>query len=184
MTLEDIEKLKEAWAATVKRAIAVGFDVIEIHSGMSLTLSYRRCQRSELVAYRQVAHGYLLDSFLSPASNFRKDKYGGSWENRTRLTLEVIDLTRSLIPTGMPLFMRISATDWLEHEDMESWRVEDTVRLAPLLAERGVDLLDVSSGGVHPKQHVHAGPVGSAYQAVSTAFSVIDFLEHCAKTIL
>ena len=163
MTLQDIENLKEAWSATVKRAVAIGFDVIEIHNGM-LFFKLRGS-----VTYGEAAHGYLLNSFLSPASNFRKDKYGGSWESRTRLTLEVVELTRSLIPADMPLFLRISATDWLEHEDMESWRIEDTVRLAPLLAERGVDLLDVSSGGVHSKQHIHAGPVGTAYQAVSTA---------------
>ena len=67
----------------------------------------------------------------------------------------------------MPLFLRISATDWLEEaEDIESWKVEDSVRLAGIIAERGVDLLDVSSGGLHPKQHIHSGPVGNAYQAV------------------
>ena len=110
------------------------------------------------------AHGYLLHAFLSPVANQRKDKYGGSFENRTRLTLEVVEQTRSIIPKDMPLFLRISATDWLEEveEIPESWTAEDTVKLAPLLAERGVDLLDVSSGGQHPKQHPHVKP---AYQA-------------------
>ena len=129
----------------------------------------------KLTSYQSAAHGYLLHSFLSPASNFRKDKYGGSFENRIRLTLEIVELTRSLIPADMPLFLRISATDWLENEDMESWRLEDTVRLAPLLAEKGVDLLDVSSGGAHPKQHINAGPVGKAYQAVSTASPLFKY---------
>ncbi|KAF2719217.1 NADH:flavin oxidoreductase/NADH oxidase [Polychaeton citri CBS 116435] len=144
LTLEQIEELKQAWAAAIRRAIAAGFDAIEIHS----------------------AHGYLLHEFLSPVSNKRTDKYGGSFENRTRLTLEIAELARSIIPKDMPLFLRISATDWLQEADKsvipESWTAEDTVRLAPLLAQAGVDLLDVSSGGNHPLQHPHVGP---AYQA-------------------
>ena len=107
--------------------------------------------------------GYLLHSFLSPASNKRTDSYGGSFENRTRLTREIVELTRAQIPSSMPLFLRISATDWLEEEnDMESWKVEDTVKLAEILADMGVDLLDGSSGGLHPKQRVKSGP---GYQA-------------------
>ena len=107
--------------------------------------------------------GYLLHSFLSPASNERTDSYGGSFENRTRLTREIVELTRAQIPSNMPLFLRISATDWLEEEnDLESWKVEDTVKLAEILADMGVDLLDVSSGGLHPKQRVKSGP---GYQA-------------------
>lgn len=117
------------------------------------------------------ASGYLLHSFVSPASNQRTDEYGGSFENRTRLTLEIVDLTRQTIPEEMPLFLRISATDWLENEeDIESWRVEDTVRLATILADKGVDLLDVSSGGLHPKQTIKTGP---GYQAVSTVYSQV-----------
>ena len=107
--------------------------------------------------------GYLLHSFCSPASNKRTDSYGGTFENRTRLTREIVQLTRAHIPDSMPLFLRISATDWLEAEpDMESWRLEDTVRLAETLADMGVDFLDVSSGGLHPKQQVKTGP---GYQA-------------------
>ncbi|WYZ43346.1 hypothetical protein EsH8_VI_001045 [Colletotrichum jinshuiense] len=142
MTLEDIEGLKAAFAASVRRALKAGFDAIEIHN----------------------AHGYLLHEFLSPVSNLRTDKYGGSWENRVRLTLEIVEEVRSIIPNDMPLFLRISATDWLEEQKdiPESWTVDDTVRLAPMLAERGVDLLDVSSGGNHYRQHPHAKP---AYQA-------------------
>lgn len=142
MTLQDIEDFKAAFLASVKRAVDVGFDIIEIHN----------------------AHGYLLHSFISPVSNKRTDKYGGSFENRVRLTLELVEETRKIIPKDMPLFVRISATDWLEEQSdiPESWTVEDTVKLAPLLAERGVDLLDVSSGGNHPKQHPHVKP---AYQA-------------------
>jgi len=142
MTSQDIENFKTAFGAAVRRAVQVGFDIIEIHN----------------------AHGYLLHEFLSPVSNQRKDKYGGSFENRIRLTLEVVELTRAIIPTDMPLALRISATDWLEeNKDFpESWTPEDTAKLAPLLAERGVDFLDVSSGGNHPAQHPHVGP---AYQA-------------------
>ena len=143
MTKKDIENLKTDFVASVKRALKAGFDVIEIHN----------------------AHGYLLHEFLSPVSNKRTDEYGGSWENRTRLTLELVEAVRATIPKDMPLFLRISATDWLDtqkDEFPESWTVEDTVRLAPLLAERGVDLLDVSSGGNHPSQKITSGP---GYQA-------------------
>ena len=142
MSLKDIDEFKHAWGAAVRRALTCGFDAIEIHS----------------------AHGYLLHSFLSPVSNQRKDKYGGSFENRTRLVLETVEETRNIIPKDMPLFLRISATDWLEDAEgiSESWTGEDTVKLAPLLAEAGVDHLDVSTGGNHPKQHPHVKP---AYQA-------------------
>ncbi|KAL8904103.1 MAG: hypothetical protein Q9207_003494 [Kuettlingeria erythrocarpa] len=141
MTKDDIASLKESWVAAVQRAVKIGFDVIEVHN----------------------AHGYLLHSFLSPASNKRTDEYGGSFENRIRLTLEIVELTRKNIPEDMPLFLRISATDWLENEEgMDSWKLEDTVRLAEMLASRGVDLLDVSSGGLHPSQKIKGGP---GYQA-------------------
>lgn len=142
MSLNDIQAFKDAFLASVKRALQAGFDAIEIHN----------------------AHGYLLHSFLSPVSNTRTDQYGGSFENRTRLTLEVVELVRNAIPKDMPLFLRISATDWLEKAEgiKESWTADDSVRLAPLLADKGVDLLDVSTGGNHEKQHPHVEP---AYQA-------------------
>lgn len=144
-TLEQIEDLKTAWIAAVRRALKAGFDVIEIHN----------------------AHGYLLHEFLSPVANQRTDKYGGSFENRTRLTLELVELTRKEIPKDMPLFLRLSATDWLEPDlnpdfKGESWTLEDSKKLAPLLAKAGVDLLDVSSAGNHPAQKIKAGP---GYQA-------------------
>jgi len=156
MTLQDIEDFKSAFVAAAKRAVDVGFDIIEIHN----------------------AHGYLLHSFLSPVSNQRKDKYGGSFENRTRLTLEVVEETRKVIPKDMPLFLRISATDYLEEQDdiPESWTPEDTARLAPLLAERGVDLLDVSGGGNHPKQHPHSKPAYQAPFAIKAKQAVGDKL--------
>src|SRR5215469_12398248 len=142
MTKEDIQDFKRAFIAAVKRALSAGFDAIEIHGG----------------------YGYLLHQFLSPVTNHRNDEYGGSFENRTRLTREIVDLTRQLIPDSMPLFLRISATDWLEETELkdQSWTVDDTVRLAKILAEKGVDLLDIVSGGLHPLQRIHSGP---AYQA-------------------
>jgi 2,4-dienoyl-CoA reductase-like NADH-dependent reductase (Old Yellow Enzyme family) len=142
MTLEQIEDLKKAWVASVKRALTAGFDVIEIHN----------------------AHGYLLHNFVSPVSNHRTDQYGGSFENRIRLTLELVDLTRKTIPDTMPLFLRLSASDWLDHEGFqgESWTIKDSVKLAEILATRGVDLIDVSSAGNHPEQKIKTGP---GYQA-------------------
>ena len=124
---------------------------------------HSECQEGNDHSLKPLTHqtlsGYLFHSFLSPASNKRTDSYGGSFENRTRLTREIVELTRAHIPSSMPLFLRISATDWLEEEkDMESWKVEDTVKLTEILADMGVDLLDVSSGGLHPKQRVKAGP--------------------------
>ncbi|KAH9930809.1 hypothetical protein B0H21DRAFT_836822 [Amylocystis lapponica] len=129
LTTEGIRAVVVAFADAARRSLKAGFDVIEIHG----------------------AHGYLLGEFLSPAVNKRTDEYGGSFENRTRLLLEVVDAVRAIIPADMPLFVRISATDWLEKAlpNEPSWRSEDTVRLAPILAEHGVDLLDVSSGGSH-----------------------------------
>ncbi|KAI0671006.1 FMN-linked oxidoreductase [Trametes maxima] len=137
-----IKRIVAAFVAAAQRALRAGFDVIEIHN----------------------AHGYLLDSFISPVANKRTDEYGGSFENRVRLTLEIVDAVRAVIPPSMPLFLRISATDWLEESlpNEPSWRSGDTVRLAGILAEHGVDFLDVSTGGLHPAQKIKGGP---AYQA-------------------
>ncbi|APA12474.1 hypothetical protein SS1G_03921 [Sclerotinia sclerotiorum 1980 UF-70] len=133
MTLEDIQDVIDGFRDSAKRAVEAGFDVIEIHS----------------------AHGYLLHSSLSPVSNKRTDHYGGSWENRTRLLIEVIKAVRSVIPSGMPLLLRISATEWLK-DDVETWDIPDTIKLAKLLPELGVDLLDVSSAGNSPAQKIGA----------------------------
>ena len=143
MTDEKIQEVKEAYVASAKRAVEVGFDAIEIHA----------------------AHGYLFHEFLSPVSNKRTDSYGGSFENRTRLLLETVELVRRAVPEDYPIFVRVSATDWLEGVQGfgDSWKVADTVRLAPLLAQRGVDLLDVSSGGIHPSQNISIH--GAGYQA-------------------
>ncbi|KAF8574531.1 FMN-linked oxidoreductase [Ramaria rubella] len=146
LSKEGIKEIVAAFVQAAHRALKAGFDVIEIHN----------------------AHGYLLHSFCSPVSNKRTDEYGGSFENRIRLTLEVVDAVRAAIPDDMPLFFRISATDWLEESlpDTPSWRIEDTVKLAEILATRGVDLLDVSSGGSSPKARVKGGV---AYQAPFSA---------------
>lgn len=145
MTLVQIQEFKDAFVAAAVRSVKAGFDVVEVHA----------------------AHGYLIHQFLSPISNKRTDVYGGSWENRTRLTLEIVDLVRAAIPETMPLFVRISATDWFDNmtdEFPESWTVADSVKIAPILASRGVDFLDVSSGGIHPLQgtSIKSGP---GYQA-------------------
>jgi len=128
----------QAFVDGAKRSLRAGFDVIEIHA----------------------AHGYLLSEFLSPSVNKRTDEYGGSFENRIRLLVEIVDAVRAVIPPEMPLFVRVSGTDWLEEVlPNESWTGADTVKLAPILAEHGVDLLDVSSGGIHPAQKFKPGPL-------------------------
>ncbi|KAH8672632.1 hypothetical protein BGZ60DRAFT_429954 [Tricladium varicosporioides] len=142
MTLEDIEKFKENFGAAVKRAVIAGFDAIEIHA----------------------AHGYLLHSFLSPATNTLPAPYGGTPANRHRIVLELITLTRSIIPSTMPLLIRIPGTDWApSHYPTESFKVEDAVALAKALVDNGgVDLIDVSSAGLISEQKITSGP---GYQA-------------------
>jgi 2,4-dienoyl-CoA reductase-like NADH-dependent reductase (Old Yellow Enzyme family) len=146
-TKDDIEQLKSDYVEAAKRAIRAGFDVIEIHA----------------------AHGYLLHQFLSPVANQRTDEYGGSFENRIRVVLEIIDLIRVAIPETTPLLVRVSATDWFEFDPQfkdefpESWTVEQTCELAKILSKHGVDLVDVSSGGIHPKSAI-AIKAGPAYQ--------------------
>ncbi|PYI13770.1 FMN-linked oxidoreductase [Aspergillus japonicus CBS 114.51] len=138
MTKDDIVQFKNDWVAAVKRALAVGVDFIEIHN----------------------AHGYLLSSFLSPAANNRTDEYGGSFENRIRLPLEIAQLTRDTVGPNMPIFLRISASDWLEEVLPEqSWNNDCTIQFAQELVKQGaVDLIDISSGGVHAAQKVKSSP--------------------------
>jgi 2,4-dienoyl-CoA reductase-like NADH-dependent reductase (Old Yellow Enzyme family) len=104
------------------------------------------------------AHGYLLHEFLSPVTNRRTDGYGGSFENRVRIVREVLTAVRGVIPAGTPLFLRISATEWLEEQPVSaetgSWDLASSIKLANLLPELGVDLVDVSSGGNHKDQHI------------------------------
>lgn len=129
-----IEKVINDFRIAIRRAKEAGFKVIEIHG----------------------AHGYLFHEFYSPLSNFRNDEYGGSFENRVRLLLEVTEMARKEWPQEYPLFVRISATDWVEG----GWTVDDSIALSKLLKEINVDLIDCSSGG-----NVHAKiPVGPLYQ--------------------
>jgi len=130
-----IDGVVAAFDDAARRALAAGFQVIEIHA----------------------AHGYLLHEFLSPLSNRRTDAYGGSLDNRMRLTLRVAERLRTTIPGELPLFVRISATDWVEG----GWDVEQSVVLARRLKALGVDLIDVSSGALVPKARI---PVGKGYQ--------------------
>ena len=130
-----IRETVRAFATATRRACQAGFGVIEIHS----------------------AHGYLLHEFLSPLSNQRKDSYGGSFENRTRLVCEVVSAIRSVWPESAPLFLRISATDWIEG----GWDLAQSVRLAKLVGPLGVDLVDCSSGGLAPGAKI---PVRAGYQ--------------------
>lgn len=115
-----------------RRAVLAGYQVLEIHA----------------------AHGYLLHQFLSPLSNSRSDEYGGSFENRIRFTLEIIDAVKLEWPKELPLFVRISATDWAEG----GWNIEESVELSKILKEKGVDLIDVSSGGLVSHQQIPLAP--------------------------
>lgn len=138
MTKADIQEVKDAWVAATRRALAAGADFIEIHN----------------------AHGYLLSSFLSPSSNQRTDEYGGSFKNRIRLPLEIAQLTRDTVGPNVPVFLRVSATDWLEKSlpDEKGWKLDDTVEFTRALAAQGaIDLIDISSGGVHASQKVTSG---------------------------
>jgi len=132
LTEEGMERVLEAFVEGAKRALRAGFQVVELH----------------------MAHGYLLSSFLSPLSNRREDRYGGSRENRMRFPLEVAKAVRAVIPPELPLLVRVSATDWAEG----GWALEDTLAFAQALKALGVDLLDVSSGGVVPGVRVPAAP--------------------------
>ncbi len=127
-----ITKIVDAFKAATKRSLDAGFKVIEIHG----------------------AHGYLINEFTSPLSNHRTDKYGGTFENRIRFLLEIIDAVRSEWPQEYPLFLRISASDWVG----EGWTTTDSVRLAGIVKDKGVDLVDCSSGGIVPHVKIPAKP--------------------------
>ena len=135
MTAADIETHVLRFADAARRALEAGFEVVELH----------------------MAHGYLLHEFLSPLSNRREDEFGGSLENRARFPLRVTEAVRAVWPDELPLFARISATDWVEG----GWDLEQSVRLSRWLKERGVDLIDCSSGGLVPGARI---PVAPGYQ--------------------
>jgi 2,4-dienoyl-CoA reductase-like NADH-dependent reductase (Old Yellow Enzyme family) len=134
LSVEEIAGVVTAFAEATTRAVEAGFDTVEVHA----------------------AHGYLLHQFLSPLSNQREDEYGGSFENRVRLVLETVEAVRATLPDTAPLIVRISATDWVDG----GWDLEQSTRLGVLLKQRGVDLVDVSSGGNAPASI----PVGPSYQ--------------------
>jgi 2,4-dienoyl-CoA reductase-like NADH-dependent reductase (Old Yellow Enzyme family) len=132
----EIDAVVDQFVEAARRSLRAGFEMVEVH----------------------LAHGYLLHEFLSPLSNERDDEYGGSFENRIRLPLRVVEAVRAAWPENLPLFVRISATDWVEG----GWTLEDSVRLSRYLKELGVDLVDCSSGGTSPDAKV---PVEPGYQA-------------------
>jgi len=136
LTRDEIAEVCAAFAAAARRALEAGFQVVELH----------------------FAHGYLAHEFLSPLSNFRVDEYGGPFENRIRFALETATAVRAVWPERLPLFARISATDWVER----GWDIDESVELARRLGGRGVDLIDCSSGGLAPQQKI---PVAPGYQA-------------------
>lgn len=141
MTKTDIERVTNDFASAAKRAKAIGFDAIEVHA----------------------AHGYLLHEFLSPLANHREDDYGGSLENRMRLTLQVFEAVRKAVGKDIAVGARVTGTDWVEG----GWQISDCVELCKRLEAAGADFVDVSSGGVSPLQKIAIGPgyqVGFAEQ--------------------
>jgi 2,4-dienoyl-CoA reductase-like NADH-dependent reductase (Old Yellow Enzyme family) len=133
LTIEDIAHLTSTFQMAAKRALRAGFRLIELHA----------------------AHGYLLHSFLSPLTNHRQDGYGGSFQGRTRFLIEVVTAVRDVWPADLPFFVRLSTTDWVPG----GWELEDSVSLARLLSDLGVDAIDCSSGGIMPGADIkpHAG---------------------------
>ncbi len=132
LSITGIQAVAGAFAAAARRALTAGFEVLEIHA----------------------AHGYLINEFLSPLSNHRTDSYGGSFDNRIRLALEIANAIRAVWPSHLPLFTRISATDWAEG----GWTLDDSLALAARLRDHGVDLIDCSSGGNAVDAKIQIGP--------------------------
>lgn len=131
----DLKRVRDEFVATAKRAVRLGIEAVELHG----------------------AHGYLLHQFLSPLSNRREDQYGGSLENRMRFPLECFEAVREAVPAGKPVWMRVSATDWVE----EGWDLDQTLELARALKRRGAAAIHVSTGGLSTAQKI---PVGPGYQ--------------------
>jgi 2,4-dienoyl-CoA reductase-like NADH-dependent reductase (Old Yellow Enzyme family) len=132
MTPKEMEGVVAEFAAAAQRALAAGFEVVEVH----------------------MAHGYLCHQFLSPVSNKRTDEYGGSLENRTRFPLQVARAVRDIWPDNLPVFVRVSATDWVAG----GWDLQQTVQLALMLKQMGIDLIDCSTGGLVSDAKIPAGP--------------------------
>lgn len=133
LTIKGIQRVIADFGKAAGRALEAGFKVLEIHA----------------------AHGYLIHEFLSPLSNQRTDEYGGSFENRIRFLLEITAVIRAVWPAEYPLFVRISATDWTTG----GWSLEDSIQLATVLKDRGVDLIDCSSGGLVAHAKITVGPL-------------------------
>ncbi|PSQ51810.1 NADH:flavin oxidoreductase / NADH oxidase [Halobacteriales archaeon SW_8_65_20] len=134
LSVDEIQDVIDSFREAAEHALDAGFEAAEVHG----------------------AHGYLLHEFYSPVTNTREDEYGGDFAGRTRLVREVTRAVRAVWPDDKPVLVRLSATDWMGEEN---WTVEDTARLAPLLAEDGADLLDISGGANHPDQQIpHTGP--------------------------
>ena len=129
---DDLKRVREQFVATARRAVHLGIEAFEIHG----------------------AHGYLLHQFLSPLANKRTDAYGGSLENRMRFPLEVYEAVRAVVPPGSPVWLRVSATDWVE----DGWDIAETVELAQALKRLGSPAIHVSTGGVSPKQTIKLEP--------------------------
>ncbi|MDZ7608957.1 MAG: NADPH dehydrogenase NamA [Cyclobacteriaceae bacterium] len=127
-----IKRVISAFRTAAHRALNAGYKLVEIHA----------------------AHGYLIHEFLSPLSNQRSDDYGGSFENRVRLLSEIVDAINEVWPSNLPLFVRISASDWAE----DGWNIDESVQLARILKQKGVDLIDCSSGGLVPYAKIPVGP--------------------------
>jgi 2,4-dienoyl-CoA reductase-like NADH-dependent reductase (Old Yellow Enzyme family) len=160
-----ISKVISSFKAAAERALVAGFKVVEIHA----------------------AHGYLLQEFLSPLSNIRTDEYGGSFENRTRLLRQVIEAVHSVWPAENPLFVRISSTDWTEG----GWTLEESIKLAYILKDIGIDLVDCSSGGnvFNAKIPVTPGyqvPFSEAIRKTGILTGTVGFITNAtqAETIL
>jgi len=144
LNIEGINKVIADFKIAAQRSLQAGYKVIEIHA----------------------AHGYLIHQFLSPLSNHRTDNYGGSFENRIRLLIDIVKSVQTVWPQNFPLFVRISATDWAD----EGWNVDEAVKLSSILKQNGVDLIDCSSGGLVPYQKIQ---LGQGYQ--------VAFAEHIKK---
>lgn len=132
LSIDEITQLVQQFKAAASRAVEAGYQVLEIHA----------------------AHGYLVTQFLSPLSNQRTDEYGGSFENRIRFLMETIDAVKKVWPLDLPLFVRITASDWAPG----GWTIDDSVKLALVLKDAGVDIIDTSSGGTVPDAKIPAGP--------------------------
>ncbi len=161
LSLEDIKKIVADFVSAAKRSVEAGFELIELHA----------------------AHGYLLHQFLSPLSNSRNDQYGGSFQNRIRLTIEILEEIKKVIPTDYPVGIRISATDWVDG----GWDLEASIALAKAVDKLGVAYIHVSSGGLHKDQKIAVYPeyqVNFAHEikkAVNTPVIAVGLITEAAQ---